>query len=92
MAATGAFSPVRVVGDAIALISARAEQGEEQLMLVAPEAVVRDVLVHALDAPVAASRLALDPGTIAEVEVRLDAPWTVNRINDACHLPERSLP
>lgn len=71
---------------ALELITSVAETQEGTIALVAPAAVVWEVLVHALDAPVPAERLALDPGAIAEVEVRLDAPWTVNRINDGCHL------
>lgn len=63
-----------------------AESTEGTIAVVAAPAVVREVIVHALDAPVPEDRLALDPGAIAEVEVRTDAPWTVNRINDACHL------
>jgi len=63
-----------------------AESSEGTIAVVATSGVVRDVLVHALDAPVPEDRLALDAGAIAEVEVRTDAPWTVNRINDACHL------
>lgn len=71
---------------AIELVQSVAEGNEGTIALVADARVVREVLVYALDAPVAEDRLPLDPGTIAEVEVRLDAPWTVNRINDGCHL------
>lgn len=71
---------------ALRLIASIAEATEGTVALVAPSDVVRGVLVRALDAPVPDGRLALEPGTIAEVEVRLDAPWTVNRINDGCHL------
>lgn len=68
------------------VITGLAAESEGTVALVAAPSVVREVLVHALDAPVPEERLALDPGTLAEVEVRLDAPWTVNRINDGCHL------
>lgn len=63
-----------------------AESTEGSIAVVATAGVIREVLVHALDAPVPEDRLALDAGALAEVEVRTDAPWTVNRINDACHL------
>lgn len=71
---------------ALAVISGLAETVEGTIAVVAPSEVVRAVLLYALDAPVPRDRLALDEGAIAEVEVRTDAPWTVNRINDACHL------
>ncbi len=71
---------------ALAVISGLAETVEGTIAAVASSEVVRAVLVYALDAPVPEDRLALDEGAIAEVEVRTDAPWTVNRINDACHL------
>ena len=44
------------------------------------------LICHALEAPVVATRLALDASSLTEIEVRLDAPWTVNRLNDRCHL------
>ena len=71
---------------AIDVIRGLAEHEEGTVAIVAAPSVVREVIVHALDAPVPPERLALEPGSIAEVEVRTDAPWTVNRINDACHL------
>ena len=71
---------------AIEVVRRLAEHEEGTVAIVAAPSVVREVIVHALDAPVPAERLALVPGSIAEVEVRTDAPWTVNRINDACHL------
>ncbi len=76
-----------VGSNALDVIGALAEREEGTVVVVAAPTVVRDVIVHALDAPVPAERLALEPGSIAEVEVRTDAPWTVNRVNDACHLP-----
>lgn len=71
---------------ALAVISNLATTMEGTIGVVAPSEVVRAVLLYALDAAVPADRLALDDGAVAEVEVRTDAPWTVNRINDACHL------
>lgn len=71
--------------DAVALIEARAVDPAGPLVLVLVEAVARAVVTHALDAAVAGGRIAFDPGGIAEIEVRLDAPWTVNRLNDLCH-------
>jgi broad specificity phosphatase PhoE len=71
---------------ALAVISRLAETVEGTIAVVTSAEVVRAVLLHALDAPVPQDRLALDEGAVAEVEVRTDAPWTVNRINDACHL------
>ena len=71
---------------ALAVISGLAGTMEGAIGVVTSAEVVRAVLLHALDAPVPDDRLALDEGAVAEVEVRTDAPWTVNRINDACHL------
>ena len=71
---------------ALAVISGLAETVEGTIGVVVSSEVARAVLLHALDAAVPEARLALDDGAIAEVEVRTDAPWTVNRINDACHL------
>ncbi|MGE3960515.1 MAG: hypothetical protein AB7F65_02390 [Dehalococcoidia bacterium] len=76
-----------VATTALDVIRNLAEREEGTVALLAAPSVVREVIVYALDAPVPEERLAVDPGTIAEVEVRTDAPWTVNRINDACHLP-----
>ncbi len=70
----------------LAFVADLAHRTEGTVALVASVEVVRAVLLHALDAPVSEARLALDPGAIAEIEVRTDAPWTVNRINDGCHL------
>ena len=56
------------------------------VLVIASEAVIRAIVIHALEAPVPPERLRLDPGAIAEVELRHDAPWTVNRLNDGCHL------
>lgn len=70
---------------AVTLIEARAERSSGPLVLVVDEAVARAVVTHALDAPVEGDRIAFDPGGIAEIEVRLDSPWTVNRLNDLCH-------
>ncbi|MQC18435.1 MAG: hypothetical protein DWG80_05100 [Chloroflexi bacterium] len=71
---------------ALAAISGLAETVEGTVGVVTSAEVVRAVLLYALDAAVPEARLALDEGAVAEVEVRTDAPWTVNRINDACHL------
>ena len=60
--------------------------GERMVFAFAPESVVRQVVMYALEAPIPPDRLRIEPGTLAEVEVRLDAPWTVNRLNDGCHL------
>ena len=68
------------------MISGLAETVEGTIGVVVSSEVARAVLLHALDAAVPEARLALEDGAIAEVEVRTDAPWTVNRINDACHL------
>ncbi len=70
---------------ALALIQEVAAASEGTVALLAAEDVARAVVVHALEAPVAAERLAFDPGGYAEVEVRLDAPWTVNRLNERCY-------
>jgi len=70
----------------LAFLTDLAEWNDGTIAVVASVEVVRAVLVHALDAPVPEERLAFDPGAIAEIEVRTDAPWTVNRINDGCHL------
>jgi len=72
---------------AVALVEEIAAEADGTTVVVfATAEVVRAVVVHALAAPVAANRLLIEPGTLAEVEVRLDAPWTVNRLNDGCHL------
>lgn len=71
---------------ALSLIESIAATSEGAIALVVEEAVARAVVARALDAPVADDRLAFDPGAYAEIEVRLDSPWTVNRLNDRCHL------
>lgn len=70
---------------AIDVVEGMARVSEGMIALVVPETVARAVVVHALEAPVAADRLAFDPGGYAEIEVRLDSPWTVNRLNDRCY-------
>jgi hypothetical protein len=87
--------------DAVALVrevAGRLDTGDEAgsgsrsgprgavVVVEASREVVRALIVHALEAPVAAGRLLIEGGTLAEVEVRVDAPWTVNRLNDGCHL------
>lgn len=70
---------------ALAHVAALAEVAEGTVALVTSEGVARALVVHALEAPVADGRLAFDPGGYAEIEVRLDAPWTVNRLNERCY-------
>lgn len=70
---------------ALALIEGVAEASEGTIAAVVGEDVARAVVMHALEAPVADGRLAFDPGGYAEIEVRLDAPWTVNRLNERCY-------
>ena len=60
--------------------------GDASVAVIASAEVVRAIVTHALGAPVVPERLRFDAGTIAEVEARADAPWTVNRLNDGCHL------
>lgn len=73
---------------AIAFVTAltSAAVGEASVGVVASAEVVRAIVTHALGAPVVPERLRFDAGTVAEVEARADAPWTVNRLNDGCHL------
>ncbi|MCK9485649.1 MAG: hypothetical protein M0R73_02950 [Dehalococcoidia bacterium] len=73
------------VAGAIALLEAAARTSEGRVALVVGEDEARGVVTHALEAPVAAGRLAFDPGGFAEIEVRADAPWTVNHLNDRCY-------
>lgn len=75
-------------GTAIAFVTAltSAAVGEASVGVVASAEVVRAIVTHALGAPVVPERLRFDAGTVAEVEARADAPWTVNRLNDGCHL------
>jgi len=80
------YSRFEVGESALDFIVDLADRGEATIALVAAVEVVRALVLHALDAPVPVERLALDAGAIAEIEVRTDAPWTVNRINDGCHL------
>lgn len=77
---------------AIALIEEAAAETEGSVVVLAPESAVRGVVEHALAAPVVHERWALEAGAFAEIEVRLDAPWTVNRLNDACHLEPQGTP
>lgn len=70
---------------AIAVIEEVAARSEGTLLAVVDEVVARAIVRHALAAPVADTRFTVDPGTYAEIEVRLDAPWTVNRLNEGCH-------
>ena len=72
--------------DFVEWIASQEVDDEQAVVMLASVEVVREVVIHALQAPVAADRLRFEPGTFAEVEVRLDAPWTVNRLNDGCHL------
>ncbi|MDA1010539.1 MAG: hypothetical protein O2888_03590 [Chloroflexi bacterium] len=67
---------------------ADADGTEPVVVVVASLATVRAIVIHALAAPIAPERLQIAPGTIAEVEVRADAPWTVNRLSDGCHLDD----
>ncbi|MEX2031862.1 MAG: hypothetical protein WEA81_03240 [Dehalococcoidia bacterium] len=84
-ASFGVEERLRDGSDAIALIEEYAGGGEGPLVVLASEDVARAVVVHALDAPVVGPRLAFDPGGLAEIEVRLDSPWTVSRLNEICH-------
>ncbi|GMU40271.1 MAG: phosphoglycerate mutase [Chloroflexota bacterium] len=46
------------------------------------------LLCHALGIPLAAfRRIHVDLASYAEIEVRSGEPWTVNRMNERCHLP-----
>lgn len=71
---------------AVATDGSDADGSEPVAVVIASEAVIRAIVVHALEAPVPPDRLRFDAGAIAEVELRHDAPWTVNRLNDGCHL------
>lgn len=44
------------------------------------------IVRYALASHVPDERIAFDPGAYAEIEVRLDAPCTVNRLNNRCHV------
>lgn len=70
---------------ASAFIEEVAGRIEGSVAAVVGEAVARAVVSHALAIPLVGERVAFDPGAYAEIEVRLDAPWTVNRLNDRCH-------
>jgi probable phosphoglycerate mutase len=69
----------------------------EDMAAAHPEAVVlavshnlasKALLSHALGIPLAsARRIHVDLASYAEIEVRADEPWTVNRLNERCHLP-----
>jgi phosphoserine phosphatase len=61
----------------------------ETVVVVSHNLATRALLCHALAVPLAAfRRIRHEVASLAEVEVRLDAPWTVTRVNDQCHLPD----
>lgn len=70
---------------AIAFVEELTARLEGSVAVVVTEVVARAVVARALDVPVRRDRLAFDAGGVAEIEVRLDAPWTVNRLNDVCY-------
>lgn len=57
------------------------------VVVVSHQLAIKALLTHALGAPLSAFRgLQLDPGSLSVVEVRLDTPWTVLRLNERCTL------
>lgn len=59
---------------------------ETDVVIASHNLATRALLCHALDIPLASfRRFRHDLGAIAMVEVRLDAPWTVDRLNERCH-------
>lgn len=60
---------------------------EQAVAVVGHNLAIKALLCRALAVPLAGfRRLRTDTGSLAVVEVRLDAPWTVVGINDRCHL------
>jgi probable phosphoglycerate mutase len=59
------------------------------VVVVSHNLALKALLCHALGLPLAAHRrMRVDVASITEVEVRQGAPWTVNRLNEQCHLAE----
>ncbi len=61
---------------------------DASVLVVSHNLASRALLCHALAAPLDVfRRVHVDVASYAEVEVRLDDWWTVNRLNERCHLP-----